>query len=49
MFYRGTSSRREQGMGMGLAVVKWAVNSHGWSITVSSGKEGTNFCITIPV
>jgi signal transduction histidine kinase len=54
MFYRGTSSRREQGMGMGLAVVKWAVNSHGWSISVNSGREGagqrgTCFCITIPL
>ncbi|MHB9295229.1 putative Adaptive-response sensory-kinase SasA [Pillotina sp. SPG140] len=51
MFYRGTSSRREQGMGMGLAVVKWAVNSHGWSISVHSereGKTGTDFCISIP-
>jgi signal transduction histidine kinase len=52
MFYRGTSSRREQGMGMGLAVVKWVMDSHGWSISVSSkpeGKEGTNFCIYIPI
>jgi signal transduction histidine kinase len=52
MFYRGTASRREQGMGMGLAVVKWAVNSHGWSIAVSSdreGKKGTDFCIAIPI
>jgi signal transduction histidine kinase len=52
MFYRGTSSRREQGMGMGLAVVKWAVNSHGWSITVHSEpeeKQGTRFCITVPI
>jgi signal transduction histidine kinase len=54
MFYRGTASRREQGMGMGLAVVKWAVNSHGWSIAVSSeregaGQRGTCFCITIPL
>ncbi|MDR1949283.1 MAG: HAMP domain-containing histidine kinase [Spirochaetaceae bacterium] len=52
MFYRGTSSRREQGMGMGLAVVKWVVDSHGWSISVSSkpeGKKGTDFCIAIPI
>jgi signal transduction histidine kinase len=52
MFYRGTSSRREQGMGMGLAVVKWVVDSHGWSISVSSkteGKKGTDFCISIPI
>jgi signal transduction histidine kinase len=54
MFYRGTSSRREQGMGMGLAVVKWIVYSHGWSISASSEQEnpaqtGTCFCITIPL
>jgi signal transduction histidine kinase len=48
MFYRGTSSRREQGMGMGLAVVKWVVDSHGWSISTRSGR-GARFCITIPL
>jgi signal transduction histidine kinase len=47
MFYRGTSSRREQGMGMGLAVVKWVVDSHGWSISARSGR-GARFCIVIP-
>jgi signal transduction histidine kinase len=50
MFYRGSLSRREQGMGMGLAVVKWVTNYHGWSISVSAAKgEGTNFTITIPI
>jgi signal transduction histidine kinase len=48
MFYRGTSSRREQGMGMGLAVVKWVVDSHGWSISTRSG-QGAYFRITIPL
>jgi signal transduction histidine kinase len=48
MFYRGTSSRREQGMGMGLAVVKWVVDSHGWSISARSG-QGARFCIVIPL
>jgi signal transduction histidine kinase len=48
MFYRGTPSRREQGMGMGLAVVKWVVDSHGWSISACSGK-GARFCIAIPL
>jgi len=48
MFYRGSSSRREQGMGLGLAVVKWVVDYHGWSISVSSEKEeGTSFTIVI--
>jgi len=50
MFYRGSSSRREQGMGLGLPVVKWVVDYHGWSISASSekGKE-TSFNIAIPL
>jgi len=50
MFYRGSSSRREQGMGLGLAVVKWVVDYHGWSISASSEKDqGASFIITIPL
>ena len=54
MFYRSSPSRREQGMGLGLAVVKWVVDYHGWSISVSPEAEsaeknkGTSFTITIP-
>jgi signal transduction histidine kinase len=52
-FYRGTSSRREQGMGLGLALVKGIIDSHGWKITVSSREHsadgGTCFRITLPV
>jgi signal transduction histidine kinase len=58
-FYRGTSSRREQGMGLGLALVKGIIDSHGWEITVSSREHsagdspsasgGTCFRITLPV
>jgi signal transduction histidine kinase len=47
-FYRGSSSRREQGMGLGLAVVKWVVDFHGWSIHVASGGAGTRFVIKVP-
>jgi len=48
MFYRGTSSRREQGMGLGLAVVKWVIDYHGWSISAQSEKDKeTIFTITI--
>jgi signal transduction histidine kinase len=52
MFYRGTSSRREQSIGLGLAVVKWVMDSHGWSISVrneAGTKKGTSFCITVPL
>jgi signal transduction histidine kinase len=49
-FYRGSSSRREQGMGLGLSVVKGVVDSHGWSISVASEPgTGSSFRIVIPV
>jgi signal transduction histidine kinase len=50
-FYRGSSSRREQGMGLGLAVVKWVVDFHGWTISAAAGETagGTRFVITIPL
>ena len=49
MFYRGTNSRREEGMGIGLSVVKTIMNTHGWKIGVESKKNvGTCFTITIP-
>jgi signal transduction histidine kinase len=49
-FYRGTNSRREQGFGLGLTTVKSIIESHGWTITVSSevGK-GTTFTIRMPI
>ena len=50
LFYRGTHSRREQGQGIGLSVVKTVMDVHGWDIDVESklGK-GTAFIITIPL
>src|SRR5574344_1158000 len=49
LFYRGTNSRREQGMGIGLSVVKNIIDTHGWFIDVKSKLgEGTVFIITIP-
>ncbi len=50
-FYRGTSSRREEGKGLGLSVVKNIVDSHNWKIDVSSDLSldmHTVFTITIP-
>ena len=50
LFYRGSSSRREEGMGIGLSVVKTIIDTLGWSIGVESiVKEGTTFTITIPL
>ena len=49
LFYRGTSSRREEGLGIGLSVVKNIIETHGWKITVHSKlNEGSDFVITIP-
>ena len=49
LFYRGTNSRRDQGLGIGLSVVKDIVDLHGWSIDIRSelGK-GSDFIIRIP-
>jgi signal transduction histidine kinase len=49
IFYRGSASRREQGMGIGLSVVEWVIDSHGWTINAASDSAGTRFVITIPV
>ncbi len=49
LFYRATNSRREEGMGIGLSVVKNIIDTHGWKIDVESKPaEGTTFTITIP-
>jgi signal transduction histidine kinase len=50
IFYRGSSSRREQGMGLGLAVVKGIADSHGWELSAESEKgKGSLFRIVIPL
>ena len=49
LFFRGTTSRREEGMGIGLSVVKNIAEIHKWTIEVDSELEkGTSFLITIP-
>ena len=48
MFYRGSGSRREQGMGLGLAVVKWVADCHGWKISAES-RNGTCFKLLVPL
>ena len=50
LFYRGTNSRLEEGMGIGLSVVKNIVDTHGWNISVDSEiNKGTCFTISIPL
>lgn len=50
MFYRASSSRREEGMGIGLATVMTIVKAHGWNISVQSEfGEGSEFMIAIPL
>jgi signal transduction histidine kinase len=49
-FFRGSSSRREEGLGLGLSVVKSIIESHGWEITlVSPAGHGCTFTITLPI
>ncbi len=49
LFYRGTNSRRESGMGIGLSVVKTIIDTHGWKINVNSSLgKGTKFIIIMP-
>lgn len=50
LFYRGTQSRREEGYGIGLSVVKSIIEAHGWKIFVKSQVgSGTTFTIQIPL
>ena len=47
-FYRASPSRREQGTGLGLSVVKSILKSHGWSIeAVSEPGKGSSFHIHV--
>jgi signal transduction histidine kinase len=49
-FYRGSNSRREEGKGLGLSVVKSVVDSHGWEIGVKSTfGQGSVFTVKIAV
>ena len=49
LFYRATNSRREEGMGLGLSVVKDIIETHNWKINVISEIDvGSSFILTIP-
>ena len=51
-FYQidGSTTRRYGGVGLGLALVKEIVESHGGSVTVESEvKRGTTFRVILPI
>jgi signal transduction histidine kinase len=47
-FYRGTRSRREEGSGLGLSIVKSIVDAHGWSVGIES-TPGKGTALTIRI
>lgn len=50
LFWKASNSRRESGMGIGLAVVRSVMESHGWNIHAESESgKGSRFTIMIPV
>jgi signal transduction histidine kinase len=49
-FYRGKNSEVHSGSGLGLAVVKNVIESHGWRISCASAPgAGTRFTVAIPL
>ena len=46
-FFRGTSSRRESGTGLGLSTVRSILMAHGWSIAAAPGPGGRGLSFTI--
>jgi signal transduction histidine kinase len=49
-FYRGSSSRRERGFGLGLSSARSILENHGWSIRAESVPgTGVSFVIHIPL
>lgn len=49
IFYRGKSTGKEQGFGLGLATVKRIISAHGGRLWVDSSPEGTTFFFTFPL
>jgi signal transduction histidine kinase len=48
-FYRGAQVRNEEGLGIGLSIVKTIVSAHGWRIRLADKNDaGTAFVLTIP-
>ncbi|MDR1894187.1 MAG: HAMP domain-containing histidine kinase [Spirochaetales bacterium] len=49
IFYRGSSSRREQGLGLGLAVVKQVAEYHNWQVSADNRPGGPGACFQIAI
>lgn len=46
----GSFTRNAEGSGIGLSIVKFLVEMHGWKITVNSElNKGSNFIISVPI
>lgn len=48
-FWRADASRTTPGTGIGLSLVKSAVEAHGGSVTAQSGEGMTRFCVRLPL
>jgi len=48
-FYRSSAARGLPGSGLGLAIVAQVAESHGGSVTVRSGPDGSTFTLSFPV
>lgn len=49
-FWQGSSSRRTEGTGLGLSMVKWIAEAHDGSVAVESTQgEGTTFSFFLPI
>ncbi|MCK5305435.1 MAG: HAMP domain-containing histidine kinase [Candidatus Heimdallarchaeota archaeon] len=47
VFDRGYSTKKGS-TGLGLSIVKKIIEGHGWTISIDTKKNRTNFRITIP-
>ena len=48
-FYRSQSARSTQGVGLGLAIAKGLVESHGGTVEAANGTIGAVFTVRLPL